>query len=60
VTTNVIVRTEFLDQHPDAVQAFLDGHIAALKAITDDPKASAEAANASLKSLTGRRWPPTC
>lgn len=58
VTTNVIVRTEFLEQHPEAVQAFLDGHIAALKAITDDPKASAEAANASLKSLTGSSLAP--
>ena len=53
VTTNVIVRTEFLEQYPDAVEAFLDGHVAALKAIEDDPQASAEAANASLKSLTG-------
>ena len=58
VTTNVIVRTEFLDQHPDAVQAFLAGHIAALKAIKDDPTASAEAANASLKSLTGSSLAP--
>ena len=58
VTTNVIVRTEFLDQHPDAVQAFLDGHLAALKAIKDDPKGSAEAANASLKSLTGSSLAP--
>ena len=53
MTTNIIVRTEFLEQCPDAVQAFLDGHLAALKAIEDDPQASAEAANASLKSLTG-------
>ncbi len=32
VTTNVIVRTEFLEQHPDVVEAFLAGHVAALDA----------------------------
>jgi NitT/TauT family transport system substrate-binding protein len=29
VTTNIIVRTEFLDQHPDIVKAVLEGHVAA-------------------------------
>ena len=58
VTTNVLVRSEFLAQHPDVVEAFLDGHIAALQAIEDDPAAAAEAANASLKSLTGSSLAP--
>ena len=53
VTTNVIVRTEFLEQHPDVVEAFLTGHVQALKEIADNPKEAAAAANASLKSLTG-------
>lgn len=53
VTTNVLVRTEFLEQHPDVVEAFLNGHVAALQVIDVDPGAAAEAANASLKSLTG-------
>ena len=53
VTTNVLVRREFLSQHPDVVEAFLVGHVAALQAIADDPAAAAQAANASLKSLTG-------
>ncbi len=39
VTTNIIVRTEFLEQHPDVVKAFLDGHVAALDAIEKDPAA---------------------
>jgi energy-coupling factor transporter ATP-binding protein EcfA2 len=58
VTTHVIVRTEFLEQYPDAVAAFLDGHLAALAAIEDDPTGSAEAANASLQSLTGSSLDP--
>lgn len=58
VTTNVIVRTQFLQEHPDAVEAFLTGHVATLQAIAEDPKASAEAANASLKSLTGSSLAP--
>jgi NitT/TauT family transport system substrate-binding protein len=53
VTTNVLVRTTFLEQHPNIVSAFLAGHVAALQAIEDDPAAAAEAANASLVSLTG-------
>jgi NitT/TauT family transport system substrate-binding protein len=58
VTTNVIVRTEFLAEHPDVVEAFLTGHVAALAAIEEDPAGSAEAANASLQSLTGSSLAP--
>lgn len=53
VTTNILVRTEFLDEHPDVVKAFLEGHLAALDEIKKDPKGSQEAANAALQSLTG-------
>jgi NitT/TauT family transport system substrate-binding protein len=53
VTTNVIVRTEFLDQHPDIVKAFLEGHVAAIDAIQKDPAAAKAAVNTSLQSLTG-------
>ena len=53
VTTNIIVRTEFLEQHPDIVKAFLEGHVAALDAIEADPAAAKAAVNASLQSLTG-------
>lgn len=53
VTTNIIVRTEFLNQHPDIVKAVLEGHVAALDAIAKDPAAAKAAVNASLQSLTG-------
>lgn len=57
VTTNVMVRTQFLQQHPDAVAAFLAGHVAALQAIRADPAGTAAAANAMLESLTGSSMP---
>lgn len=58
VTTNIIVRTEFLDQHPEVVKAFLEGHLAALEQIDKDPQAAQEDANAALQSLTGSSLDP--
>ena len=58
VTTNVIVRTDFLTQHPDVVQAVLEGHVAALDAIKNDPAGSKSAVNASIQSLTGSSLDP--
>ena len=54
VTTHVIVRTEFLEDHPDVVEAFLRGHLAALDAIEADPDDAAAAANAQIEELTTR------
>lgn len=53
VTTNVVVRSEFLQQHPDLVEAFLSGHVAAIEQIESDPAAAKAAVNESLQSLTG-------
>lgn len=50
VTTNVIVRTEFLEQHPGAVRAFLDGLLNTIDNMEADP----EAAQATLASEIGR------
>jgi NitT/TauT family transport system substrate-binding protein len=54
VTTHVIVRTAFLEEHPDVVQAFLRGHIAAIEAIAADPAGAAAAANAQIEAVTSR------
>jgi len=58
VTTDVVVRSRFLAEHPDVVEAFLAGHVAALAAIEEDPQAAARSANVSLKSLTGSSLAP--
>lgn len=53
VTTNILVRSEFLADHPDVVQAVLDAHVQSLEQIEKDPDASKADVNAALQSLTG-------
>ena len=53
-TTEVLVRTKFLDEHPAAVAAILRGHLASLAAIAADPTAAQTAANAEIKVVTGK------
>lgn len=53
VTTVILCRTDFIDQHPDAVTALLEGHLAALDFIADDPAGSQEAVNLAIAGLTG-------
>jgi NitT/TauT family transport system substrate-binding protein len=50
VTTNLVVRTAFLKQHPDAVAALLRGHVAAVQLATKDAAAAKTAINAGLKA----------
>jgi NitT/TauT family transport system substrate-binding protein len=52
VTTHLIVRTEYLDENPEAVKALLEGTVDAIDAANDDPEAAKEAANAQLEELT--------
>lgn len=54
VTTHIIVRTKFLDEHPSAVKAVLAAHLEALDLITSDPTAAKTAANAALKAAAGK------
>lgn len=58
VTTNVLVRKQFLDEHPDVVEAVLTGHVKALKLIQKDPATAKADTNAALKSLTGSELDP--
>src|SRR5918997_5537524 len=52
VTTHLIVRTEYLEENPEAVRALLEGTVDAIDAANDDPAAAKEAANAQLEELT--------
>ena len=53
VTTNVIVRTEFLEEYPEVVDAFLDAHVQALELIKKDPATAKQNVNDALQALTG-------
>ena len=52
-TTNVVVRTAFLQQHPATVQRFLQGLVDSLKSIQTQPAAAQTAFNTQLASLQG-------
>jgi NitT/TauT family transport system substrate-binding protein len=53
VTTVILCRTDFIEQHPDAVTALLTGHLAALDVVAADPTGSQEAVNLAIAGLTG-------
>jgi NitT/TauT family transport system substrate-binding protein len=52
-TTNVVVRTAFLQQHPTTVQHFLQGLVDTLKYIQSQPAAAQTAFNQQLATLQG-------
>jgi NitT/TauT family transport system substrate-binding protein len=58
VTTNIIVRTEFLEQNPETVDALLRAHVAAVQTATDDPDAAKQAVNAGLEAAGGSPLSP--
>jgi NitT/TauT family transport system substrate-binding protein len=53
VTTNVIVRTDFLEEHPEVVDAFLSAHVEALQLIQKDPDTAKKDVNTALEAITG-------
>ena len=50
VTTQLIVRTDFLKQYPDAVAALLKAHVKAVKYAQDDAAGAKKAVNAGLQA----------
>jgi NitT/TauT family transport system substrate-binding protein len=54
VTTHVIVRTGFLEDHPDVVEDFLRGHVEATQWINANPEEAKELVNASIGEITSR------
>lgn len=58
VTTNVVVRKQFLDQHPDLVAKFLQAHVAVVQSINSDPAGAQQTINDQLKRLTGQGLAP--
>ena len=54
VTTNVVVRTEFLQKNPDTVRAFLEAHLDAVQFIESDPAKAQEDVAAKISAITGQ------
>lgn len=53
-TTVLLVRAEFLDQHPDAVADLLEGHRAAVQWISANPEDAPAVINGAIEAETGK------
>jgi NitT/TauT family transport system substrate-binding protein len=58
VTTHLIVRTAFLEEHPDAVQAVIEGLAAAMDLTASDPAEAKQLANRGIEQVTGKALSP--
>jgi sulfonate transport system substrate-binding protein len=58
VTTHLIVRTEFLDDHPDAVKKLLEGHVAANDLINNDTARAEQLVAQGIDKTTGKPIAP--
>jgi NitT/TauT family transport system substrate-binding protein len=57
VTTHLIVRTKFLDEHPDLVAGLLEGEIAAIRFVNENPAEAQRITNDGIEAITGARLP---
>ncbi|MFL6204642.1 MAG: ABC transporter substrate-binding protein [Acidimicrobiales bacterium] len=53
VTTHLIVRTAFLDEHPDVVKGIIEGLAAAIDLIQSDPDKAKDLTNQGIEAVTG-------
>lgn len=58
VTTHLMVRTEYLEQHPEVVRALLRGHLAAEADVLAHTAESQERVNGAIARITGKRIAP--
>ena len=58
VTTHLVVRTEYLNQHPETVKALITGQLEANDWIAKDPAAARQVVNDELKRLTQKSLKP--
>src|SRR5438105_9299444 len=57
VTTQLIVRTPFLKDHPDVVQHLLEGQVAATDFLNTNPAEAKTLVNQGLQKVTGKALP---
>lgn len=58
VTTHLVVRTDYLREHPQTVRALIEGQVAAGDAIAKDPARAKAVINGELERLTGKALRP--
>jgi len=54
VTTHLVVRTAFLEDHPDVVKDIIEGLAAAIDLIHSDPSAAKELTNQGIEAITDK------
>ena len=57
ITTDVVVRTAFLNAHPDLVSKFLQAHVDTIQYILSNPESAKSITNAQIKLITGKALP---
>ncbi|MBU6329371.1 MAG: ABC transporter substrate-binding protein [Acidobacteria bacterium] len=58
VTTQLVVRTEFLQKHPDAVRRLVEGQVAADAFVNANPEQSQKIVNDAITKYTGKGIAP--
>ncbi|HEX5728745.1 ABC transporter substrate-binding protein [Microbacterium sp.] len=53
-TTVLLVRADFLDEHPDVVEDLLQGHVAAVQWLEENPDDAAGVINGAIEKETGK------
>jgi len=56
-TTVIVVRTEFLRSHPQAVKGLLNAHLQSVNYLRDHPAEAQQAVNQGLEAATGKALP---
>ncbi|GAA1106739.1 ABC transporter substrate-binding protein [Arthrobacter flavus] len=54
IVANVIVRAEFLEDHPDTVEAVIEGHLDSLDFIAKSPDEARSVFNTKMDAITGQ------
>lgn len=57
ITTEVVVRTAFLNKYPDLVNKFLQAHVETVEYILSNPASAKSLINSQLKQITGKALP---
>jgi NitT/TauT family transport system substrate-binding protein len=59
VTTHLIVRTKFLEEHPGAVKRLVEGHVEAVRFTNDNAEEARTLTNTGIEKVTGKKLADT-